>query len=393
MALTDSICKNIKPTDKVQKLTDGKGLYLQIPPSGAKYWRLKYRFGGKEKLLALGVYPETTLLKAREKREEARKLLLENIDPSETKKEIKRVQTLNNENTFEAIAREWHATNLSKWIPAHGGTILTRLERDIFPKIGHKPIVDILAPDILNAIRFIEKRGAIEIAHRMLQYCTSIFGYAIATGRCERNPAQDIKGALMPVKRGHYRSLDPKLMAEFIDKLDKNEARLFPHTRLAVKLMMLTFVRTGELIGAKWGEIDFKEQQWLIPPERMKMRKAHIVPLCTQSIAILEELKAIAFASDFIFPSQIRSNKHMSNNTILKAIERLGFKEETTGHGFRALAMTTIKEKLNYRHEVIDRQLAHSHKNKIDAAYDRAQFLDERKKMMQEWGDYIEKLR
>jgi integrase len=315
--------------------------------------------------------------------------LQEDIDPSEAKKENKRIFKVNAENTFESLAREWHETNLSKWTSIHGKTVLTRLERDIFPKIGRKPIKDMIAPDILEALRPIEKRGAIEIAHRMLQYCTAIFSFAIATGRCERNTAQDIKGALKPVVRGHYRSLDPKLIPEFITKLERNDARLFPHTRLSMKLMLLTFVRTGELIGAKWQEFDLQENQWIIPAERMKMKKAHIVPLSSQVLSILAELKTFSMASEYVFPHANSNKKHMSNNTILKAIERLGFKEETTGHGFRALAMTTIKEKLDYRHEVIDRQLAHTHKSKIDAAYDRAQFLDERKKMMQDWANFI----
>lgn len=343
---------------------------------------------GKEKRLALGVYPEVTLLKAREKREEARKQIADGYDPSQTKKELKLQNLLDAENTLESVAREWHEHTFEKWSKGHAATIIHRLEMDIFPILGKRPLKEITPLELLNAIKQIEKRGANEMAHRALQMCGQLMRYAVIMGYVERNVALDVKGALKPKKSKHYNSLEPKRLPVLLEAIEKNEARLFPHTRLALKLMILTFVRTGELIGAQWQEIDFDDKQWLIPAERMKMKKAHIVPLCTQSIEILQELQSIAGNREFVFPSQINPRKHMSNNTILKAIERLGFKEETTGHGFRALAMTTIKEKLNYRHEVIDRQLAHSHKNKIDAAYDRAQFLDERKKMMQEWGDY-----
>lgn len=392
MPLTDSTCKNAKPADKARKMADAHGLYLEVMPTGARYWRLKYRFHGKEKRLALGVYPDISLAEAREKREQARKLLANGTDPSFAKKEEKRHAARNAENTFESVAREWHANKLESWTPRHATYVLKRLEADVFPEIGYLPIADITAPQILDALRKIEKRGAQEIAHRAQQTIGQVFRYAIVTGLAERNPAADLKGALKPVQRSHYAALESSDLPAFIQALEKNDARLYPHTRLGMKLMMLTFVRTSELIAAKWEEINFEEKRWVIPAHRMKMRQAHIVPLSNQSLAILAELKELSGDREWVFPSQINPRKHMSNSTILKALERMGYKGQATGHGFRALAMSTIKEKLGYRHEVIDRQLAHAHRSKVDAAYDRAKFLDERIIMMRNWADYIEGL-
>ncbi len=389
MPLTDKACKAADPLDKAYKLTDAHGLFLLIHPNGRKYWRYKYRFMGKEKLLSFGVYPEVSLQEARDKRDEARKSLRQSIDPSEQKKEAARIVELQNGNTFENIAREWHDTNLDRWTPEYGKTILHRLECDVFKAMGHLPIATITAPQLLNAIRIIEERGAREMAHRSMQICSQIFRYAIVTGRAERNPAGDMRGALKPVKRGHYAALDTSRLPEFVKALEKNDARLYLHTRLAIWFLMLTFVRTGELIAATWCEFDLEGRQWIIPASRMKMKRDHIVPLSNQAMEILTELKKLGGNRQFVFPSQIDSQKHMSNNTILKALERMGYKGEMTGHGFRALAMSTIKEKLGYRHEVVDRQLAHVPASKIEAAYDRAKFLDERKIMMQKWADYI----
>ncbi len=390
MALTDSSCKNAKPTAKPRKLSDSQGLYLEIMPSGSKYWRLKYRFMGKEKRLALGVYPEISLAEARQKKDDARKILNNGADPSFVKKEQKRQAKRISSNTFESIAKEWHEHKTSGWTPLYAVSILRRLENDIFPVIGHLPISDITAPQILDVLRLIEKRGAFDIAKRAMQTCGQIFRFAIVTGLADRNPVTDLKGALKPYKQTHYSALDIKELPEFLHKLEKNDARLFFLTRHAMHLLILTFVRTGELINAKWNEFDLEAGEWIIPAERMKMRKQHIVPLSRQAIEILKEIQTQTGQWDLVFPNQITSRKSMSNNTILKAIERMGYKGKTTGHGFRALAMTTIKEKLNYRHEVIDRQLAHSIRNKVDAAYDRAMFLDERKIMMQKWADYLD---
>lgn len=390
MPLTDKACKAAKPAEKPRKLADSQGLYLEIMPGGAKYWRLKYRFQGKEKRLALGVYPEVSLAEAREKRDQARKNLANGIDPSFARKEQKRLSNLGSQNSFEMIAREWHETNLDRWSADYGKNLLHRLEADIFPDLGHRPVAMITPPELLETIRKIETRGAHEIAHRAVQTCGQIFRYAIVTGRAERNPASDLQGALRPTKKSHYAALEAEDLPAFIEALERNDARLYQHTRLATKLLMLTFVRTSELIEAKWDEFNLEKREWIIPAERMKMRRPHIVPLSRQAMEILTELKTLAGNRDYILPSQINPRKHMSNNTILKALERMGYKGRMTGHGFRALAMSTIKEKLGYRHEVVDRQLAHAPANKIDAAYDRAKFLDERKIMMQKWADYLE---
>jgi integrase len=243
---------------------------------------------------------------------------------------------------------------------------------------------------MLHTLQKIEKRGAHEMSRRAMQYCSQIFRYAIVTGRAERNPTADLKGALKPVKHGHFAALDVKDLPEFLQAIESHEVRLFIQTRLAIRLMMLTFVRTGELIKAKWDEFDLDTGEWNIPAERMKMRRPHIVPLSKQAIVVLRELQKLSGNRDYVFASAAKPRQHMSNNTILKALERIGYKGRMTGHGFRALAMSTIKENLGYRHEVVDRQLAHAHANKVDAAYDRAKFLPERRKMMQEWADYLD---
>ena len=279
-----------------------------------------------------------------------------------------------------------------KWNPIYRDNILHRLELDIFPEIGCQPIKDIPPPQVLDAMRKIEKRGAHEMARRALQTTGQIFRYAVATGRAESDPTRDLKGALKPFKRGHFAALDSKELPEFLKVLNKNDARLFPQTIRAVRLLMLTFVRTGELIGAQWSEFDFEAGLWEIPAERMKMKKAHIVPLSRQAQALFLEQKELTGQWEWVFPNQVRPKKSMTNNTVLMALRRMGYQGKMTGHGFRALAMSTIKEKLGYRHEVVDRQLAHVPANQVDKAYDRAQFITDRTKMMQEWADYLDGL-
>lgn len=388
--LTVIAVRNAKPKEKMHRLFDERGLYLEITPNGAKYWRLKYRFNGKDKRFALGVYPEVSLAEARDKRDQARKLVAAGTDPAFAKKEDRRQRALRCVHTFEAVARAWHKDHLVQWGKNYGATVLRNLERDIFPQIGDRPIAEITPLELLEAIKKIEKRGAHEVARRCLRLCGQIYKHAIPNGLAERNPSADLSGALLPYKKTHFAALDIKELPGFLQALDQNNARLYQQTRNAVKLLMLTFTRTRELIEATWDEFDLDEGVWEIPAERMKMRKPHIVPLSVQAIAILREQKELAGKWRWVFPCQVRPIKSMSNNTILFAIGRLGYKGKMTGHGFRALAMTTIKEKLGYRHEVVDRQLAHAHRNSIDAAYDRAQFLDERKKMMQEWSNYID---
>ncbi|MCL4678890.1 MAG: integrase arm-type DNA-binding domain-containing protein [Alphaproteobacteria bacterium] len=394
MKLSDKTCKTAKAKKKAYKLADGGGLYLEIMPNGSKCWRLKYRYLNKEKRLALGVYPVITLADAREGRDRAKKLLVQGIDPSGAKKAEKREAIRNAENTFKAVALEWHEKQKGVWSANHAQNVTRRFEMDIFPYIGNRPIADIDPPELLEVLRRIEKRGALDVTARVKQICSQVFRYGIATGLCQRDPSADLRGALKPNRSSPFACIDIKEMPEFLDKLEKNEARLYHRTIRAIKLLMLTFVRTNELINATWEEFDLDNAIWEIPGWRMKMRNPHIVPLSRQTIALLREQKEETghLSTPWVFPSQVRPKQPMSNNTILFAIGRMGYKKRMTGHGFRALAMSNIKEKLGYRHEVVDRQLAHVHKSKIDRAYDRAQFLDERTKMMQEWADYLDAL-
>lgn len=392
MGLTNLQCKNAKPKEKAYKLAAGRGLYLNIMPNGSKYWRMKYRFGGKEKLLALGVYPEISVKEADEKCTQARKLLDQNIDPLQAKQGARHDAETKAENTFEVIARKWHDNFKHKWSDRHANTMLRRLERDIFPEIGAMPIADIKPVHLINALKKVQNRGAYEPAHRLRQYCSQIFRYAIISEIAFTNPAAEIGMVLQPLVRNHYSCIDIKEIPELLHAMDNNDARLHRDTRQAMRLLMLTFVRTKELIEATWDEFDLENAQWVIPAERMKMRKEHIVPLSIQAVEILLDLKERNERWGWILAGHHSPRKHMSNNTILKGLERMGFKGRMTGHGFRALAMSTIKEKLNYRHEVIDRQLAHAPKSMVQRAYDRAQFLDEREKMMQEWADYLDEI-
>ena len=396
MKLNDMICKTSKPNDppskSPRKLSDGEGLFLWVMPNGKKYWRFKYTFLKKPKEYAIGVYPEVSLKEARNEKYKARKLLAQGKDPLEERKREKLEFERNAENTFKVVALEWYENRKDCWKPRYAQEVIKRLEEDIFPAIGDRPIRDIEPPLLLQVIRKIESRGAYDLAKRQLQKCGEVFRYGIASGRCVRDPSQDIKEALKPVKKEHFAALDPSELPEFLKELNTNKARLYPTTMNAMRLMLLTFVRTKELIEASWDEIDFERKLWAIPAERMKMGKEHIVPLADQTIAILKEQKEIAGKWPHLFPSPNKPKQSISNNTILVALKRMGYQSRMTGHGFRALAMSTIKQELGYRHEVVDRQLAHVPKSKIDRAYDRARFLDERKVMMQEWADYIDRI-
>ncbi len=387
MKLTNTSCKSAKPAEKPYKLADGGGMYLEIMPNGSKYWRLKYRFTGKEKRLALGVYPETSLADARERREQARKVLAAGNDPGEVKKEAKRLATLQAENSFEAIAREWHENQLARWNAHHAASVWRRLEVNIFPAIGSRPIVSITAPELLAAIRIIEKRGAHDVSHRSLQTTGQVFRYAIATGRAERDISADLRGALKTAKKNHYAHLETSELPEFLRKLEAYDGER--QTLLGLKLMVLMFVRTGELRGAWWKEVDFDKAEWRIPAERMKAKEPHIVPLSRQTIAALRELKQLTGHGELLFPSRSNAHKCISENTLLYAIYRMGYHNRTTTHGFRALASTILNE-MGFRPDVIERQLAHGERNKVRAAYNHAQYLPERKKMMQHWADYID---
>ena len=357
MKITNIQCKNAKPKDKPYKLSAGRGLYLEVMPNGSKYWRMKYRIKAdgklKEKRIAFGVYPEISLKEADEKCTKARKLLDQNVDPLIAKKEEKRLAEVNSENNFEVIARKWHETFREKWTDRHANTVIKRLENDVFQEIGSMPIKDIKPSHLINILKKVQKRGAYEPAHRLRQYCAQVFRFAIVHEITDTNPAAEIGMVLKPVVKKHYACLDIKEIPEFLSVLHFNNARLHTDTRLAIKLLMLTFVRTKELIEARWNEFDLENAEWVIPAERMKMRNEHIVPLSKQAVTILKDLKERNEKWGWIFPGHHSRLKHMSNNTILKGIERLGFKGRMTGHGFRALAMSTIKEKLGYHGKIM----------------------------------------
>lgn len=387
MKLSDTACRNAKPSAKSWKLSDGDGMYLEIMPNGSKYWRLKYRFAGKEKRLALGVYPETSLAAARDRRAEARKLIAAGKDPSEVKKEGKRAILLNAENTFEAIALEWHQQNVHTWSKQHGEAVLKRLEADIFKKLGSRPVKDINAPEMLSALRVIEKRGALDLTQTVAQYCRRIYAYAIATGRADRNPVTDLRGALKTPVRKHHAHLKADELQEYLGKVEAYDGTL--QTKLALKLLIHTFVRTTELRGAEWSEINFDAAEWRIPASRMKMKDPHIVPLSSQTIEILRQQQKISGNRQHVFPNEHRPNTFMSENTMLYALYRMGYHSRTTGHGFRATASTILNEH-GFPSDHIERQLAHIERNKVRAAYNHAQYLPERRKMMQWWADYLD---
>lgn len=392
MKLTAKACEAAKPKDKAYKLFDGGGLYLEVKPPNSKLWRLKYRYLGKEKKLCIGEYPTISLAEARDHRDEAKKLLANGHDPSAVKQEIKQERIQEAGNTFEAIAREWHEHKKLEWSEVNAKTVIDRLERDVFPEIGKYPIKIITHKMLLDLANAVKQRGANELAKRIIQMCRHIYRYAIVTGRAENNIAEDLKGMVKAKPKSHFAAIEAKDLPQFISDLRNHKAKLNRQTYLAVNFMMLTFVRTGEMIGAKWDEFDLEQKQWLVPAERMKMKKEHIVPLSRQAIEILEELREIHNHPVYVFPSRGDRNKTMSNNTILMALDRMGYRGKMTGHGFRALAMSTIMEKLNYRHEVPDAQLAHAKRGDVARAYDRAKFLPERVKMMQDWADYLDNI-
>lgn len=393
MKLTDIQCRTAKSAAKPYKKPDGGGMYLLVNPNGSKLWRMKYRFAGKEKLLSIGQYPLVSIVEAREERHKAKKLLAQNppIDPMAKKKEQKAEAIKNTENTFKAVALEWHTLNQERWSKGYAQKIIRCLERNLFPYIGTRPIGEITPPELLEALRKVEKRGALEIASKTKQISGMVFRYGIQTGKCEWNAAENLKGAMKTRKKEHFRTLDFKDLPDFLKALERNEARLYERTRRAVWLSLYTFCRPVEIRKARWQDIDFENALWVIPAEMMKMRRDHVVPLSRQALAILEEQKAEieALNTPWVFPSQNKHRNPMSDGTVNKAIKRLGFGKDMVAHGFRALARTTIREKLGYDSEIIERQLAHKASGALGEAYDRTQFLDQRTKMMQEWANYL----
>jgi integrase len=393
MALTAVDIRNAKPADRPVKLFDENGLFLLIAPSGGKWWRFKYRFAGKEKLLSLGTYPLIGLKDAREKRDEARRLLAEAIDPGANRKARKQASADAAANSFEVIAREWFAKFEPGWAVGHSDKIIRRLERDIFPRVGDRPIAEIKAPELLACLRRIEERGALETSHRALQNCSQVFRYAVATGRTERDITVDLRGALPPVKPTHHAAItDPKAIAALLRAIDGYRGSLV--TRCAIRLAPLVFLRPGELRHAQWSEIDLEQSEWTIPAERMKMREPHLVPLSSQAVAILRDVKTLTGHGRYVFPSARTGERPMSDNAILAALRRMGYtKDEMSGHGFRAMARTILDEVLGVRPDFIEHQLAHAVRDPNGRAYNRTAHLVERRKMMQQWADYLDKLK
>ena len=392
MPLCDLDCRQAKGKDKAYRLYDSGGLYLDIKPTGTKVWRLKYKFLNREKLLTIGKYPNISLLQARIKQSEAKRLIENEVDPAQHKQDEKKARRFKQTQTFELVAREWHQQNLDKWCATHAKDILHRLKNNVFIFVGQKPINTLTVQDILFCLQKMGNRQAFNLSRRILQYIGQIMRYSVTTGRIERDFTSDLKDTIKKYRKTHYAAIEVDRLPELIDAMNRNDARLYKQTTLSMKLLMLTFVRTSELINAQWNEFDLENASWHIPGERMKMRKPHFVPLSKQAITILHELGDTFGRHGYILPSVVCRKKAISNNTILKGLGRLGFKKVMTGHGFRALAMSTIKEKLGYRHEVVDRQLAHLPKSIVDQAYDRATFISERKKMMQDWADFIDSL-
>lgn len=397
--LTDMQVRNAKPKDKTYRLFDGGGLYIEVAPTGSRIWRLKFvQANGKESRLTFGPYPEISLQDAREKRLETRRLMLHGVDPAKHRDANRRVVADRLANTLEKIAREWYANKVPTWSERTAKNMVQRLEADIFPALGRMPISEIQHRDVIAALRKIEERGATEIAKRLKAVVSQIFSYAIQCGLTDRNLVVDMKDVLKTRRAGHFAAIDADELPAFLAALASNEARMFEPTRIALRLMLLIFVRTSELIETPWSEIDLDKGEWIIPWQRMKRGKLtvnpdmtnHHVCLSRQALALLHELHAITGGRKYLFPNQRDPKKPMSNNTLLATLERMGYKGRMTGHGFRALAMSTIKERLGYRHEVVDRQLAHAPKDKVASAYDRAKFLDERKLMMQAWADYLQ---
>ncbi len=337
--------------------------------------------------MAFGVYPEISLKDARIKRDDARKLLGDGIDPGQQKKLEKLQRSINTNNSFENVAYEWHEQQKPSWTERHAHYVLKRLQDNIFPVVGFRPISELTAPELLSALKDIEKRGANELSHRLLQTCGQVFRYAIATGKAERDIAADLKGALKPNKTKHYARLEEKDLPEFLQKLEAHECDF--QTKLALRLLLLTFVRTKELRGARWQEINWDKNEWRIPAERMKMREQHIVPLSRQAVAVLKEQQKISGNREHIFPNRNKPVTFISENTLLYAMYRMGYHSRATPHGFRATASTILNEH-GFRPDVIERQLAHGERNKVRASYNHAQYLVERYKMMQWWGDYLD---
>jgi integrase len=391
--LTDTYIRKLKPPAKDAKHWDERGLFLLATASGGKRWRFKYRFAGKEKLLAIGTYPDVSLVAAREARDDARRLLARDIDPSQHKKQTKRAQRVAAANSFELVAREWFENVKDKWAAVTYSDAVKRFEVYVFPDLGHRPIAEVAAPELLDVLRKVEGLGNIVTAHKIANHCGQIFAYGIGTGRCERNPARDLKGVLKarpkakPMAAVKLEDL-PDLLRK-IDKYDTEEHEGEEQTKLALQLLSLTLVRTTELRGAQWPEFDFDNAGWEIPAERMKAGLPHFVPLSHQAMGVLRRLKEMNGNRAYVFPGR-SPMKPISKNTMLFAVYRMGYHSRMTVHGFRAIGSTYLNGTHRFHPDVIERQLAHGDKDAVRAAYNRAEHLEARRQMMQHWADYLD---
>jgi integrase len=393
MTLTNTAIRNADPGKKPVKLFDGGGLFLLINPNGSRWWRLKYRFDRSEKLLSLGVYPDVGLKDARERRDEARKLIAGGIDPGAARKAQKTSRLDRAANSVETVAKEWFEKFATNWAPTYSSKVIARFEKDIYPWIGDRPVAEVSPREILEVLRRIEKRGALETAHRALSECSQLFRYAVATGRADSDPTRDLKGALATPAVRHMASItDPAKVGELMRAIDGYSG--FPVSQAALKLAPLLFVRPGELRKAEWAEFDLEGATWTIPAARMKTRKQnpqdHIVPLATQALAVVRELHRLTGQSRYVFPGVRTHERPMSENTVNAALRRMGYqKDEMTGHGFRAMARTILDEHLGFRPDVVEQQLAHAVRDPQGRAYNRTAHLAERRRMMQAWADYL----
>jgi integrase len=388
MPLNDTALRAVKPAEKTQKLFDGNGLYLLVTPGGSKSWRLKYRFQGKEKLISLGPYPLVSLKEARERATAARKTLESGTDPSAQRQQEKNMA----QTTFELVAREWHEMQTPKWSATYAEATLNRMQRNLFPFIGSKPVNTISSPEILSLLRKVEARGAIGSAHALKNICSCVMRYAIATGRAERDPAADLRGALSPHVKKHRPALtEPQAVGRLMHAVYNYQGSL--SVRSALQLMALTFCRTNEIRFAEWREFDFADRLWRIPAERMKMKRDHLVPLSNQAVAVLEKLRPYSGKEQYVFPGYRSETVPFGNTALQKAIRVMGFEQgEMCPHGFRSMASTLLNE-LGYNADWIERQLAHVPHGQVRGIYNRAEYLPERRRMLQEWADYLDTLR
>jgi integrase len=386
--LTNAVISGAKPREKPFKLSDGGGLYLLVNPSGSRWWRFKFRVHGRENLLSLGIFPEVPLREARELRDEARRDLRKGIDPAAKR----RTARMAGGETFKAIAQEWFDKFSPNWVQSYSSKVIRRLEICVFPWIGKMPISQIKAPDLLSCLRRVEARGKLGTAHRALQVCGRVFRYAVATGRAERDPSGDLRGALPPKQEKHHASFtDPASLAGLLRAIDAYDGSAV--VRNALRLAPMVFVRPGELRAAEWKEFNLDAGEWRIGAERMKMRVQHIVPLSRQAVAILHEMHPVTGAGRFVFPSPRTDTRPLSDNGMLAALRRMGFERGVlTVHGFRSTASTLLNEQ-GWNPDAIERQLAHSERDGVRAAYNYAEYLPERRKMMQFWSEYLDSLR